>query len=210
MQSSAVTAAATPSLPRHVVRLSGALAALLSRAEGAEVPEDELLDWLKAARLVTHPSPLTAQHRAPAAHSATAAAQPAAASSADRRVVRLRAALALLMGRTAGAEISEAEILNGLREAGLITYPSPLLGRVLEELPEVLAAEVLPWVEPSARTVLAQVGRQWRAAVVASGLPRAGKTVGVPLKITDFIRSVELLTWAKENGCPWIAKTVAR
>jgi hypothetical protein len=48
-----------------------------------------------------------------------------------------------------------------------------------------------------------------RAAVVASGLPRAGSSGGVPLKIKDFIGTVGLLDWAKENGCPWVARTCA-
>ena len=39
----ATAAAAAPPFPRYVVRLAGALAALLGRAEGAELPEDELL-----------------------------------------------------------------------------------------------------------------------------------------------------------------------
>jgi len=40
---------------RYVVRLSGALAALLG---DVELPEDELLGWLRAQGLITYPSPL--------------------------------------------------------------------------------------------------------------------------------------------------------
>ena len=43
---------------RYVVRLSGALAALLGRAEGTELPEDDLLGWLRGAGLITYQSPL--------------------------------------------------------------------------------------------------------------------------------------------------------
>jgi hypothetical protein len=45
---------------RYVVRLSGALAALLGRAESAELPEDELLGRLREWGLITYPSPLLA------------------------------------------------------------------------------------------------------------------------------------------------------
>ena len=56
MLSSAAAAAAAPPLPRHVVRLAGALAERLGRAEGAELFEDELagrVGLLKRAGLIT-------------------------------------------------------------------------------------------------------------------------------------------------------------
>jgi hypothetical protein len=139
---------------------------------------------------------------------ATAAATSAAAADRllDRYVVRPAGVLAELLG---AAELGEDELLLRLREIGLITYPSPLLGGLLEKLPEVLEAEVLTQLEPSDLALVARVGRASRAAVVASGLPHAGPTGGVPLKIKDFIGSVELLAWAKENGCPWVVRTCA-
>jgi len=120
-------------------------------------------------------------------------------------------------------------VLGRLREAGLITYPSPLGRRLLEELPEVLAAEVLGRLDPVDRTMLAGVGRPWRGAVLASGLPRAlgvlppqrgsGRKPGASLhprkrlsppagsggrlKLAEFCTSVDRLAWAKANGCPW-------
>jgi len=135
------------------------------------------------------------------------------ASSPARYVVCPSAALAALMfpEDAEGAEppeLSEDELLVVLRQAGLITYPSPLLGPLLA-LPAVFEAEVLPRLEPAGRALVARVGRASRAVVVASGLPRAGTTGGVPLKIKDFIGTVELLAWAKENGCPWVARTCA-
>jgi hypothetical protein len=54
------------------------------------------------------------------------------------------------------------------------------------------------------------VGRGFLAAVVSTGLPRAGKSEGVPLKVVDFVRSVGRLTWAKSNRCPWSVLTCAR
>ena len=64
-------------------------------------------------------------------------------------VVRLSGALAALLGRADGAELPEDELLGRLTEWGLITYPSPLLGGLHGELAEVLAAEVLPRLDPT-------------------------------------------------------------
>jgi hypothetical protein len=41
------------------------------------------------------------------------------------------------------------------------------------------------------------------AAVLAANLPRAGKSSGVPLKLSEFVGFVARLAWAKANGCPW-------
>jgi hypothetical protein len=117
---------------------------------------------------------------------------PAAVSPHCPILVSLSGALAALLGHAAGhaegdEHIYENELLGRLREAGLITYPSPLLGDFLEKLPEVFAAEILQRLDPADRAVVAQIGPPWLAAVVASGLPRAGKTEGVPLKIKDFV-----------------------
>jgi hypothetical protein len=117
----------------------------------------------------------------------------------DRYVVRPAGVLAELLG---AAELVEDELLLRLRELGLITYPSPLLGGLLERLPEVLAAEVLPRVGPTDLAVLAQVGPLWLAAVVASDLPRSGRSAGVPLQIREFCGSVQRLAWAEDNVKP--------
>jgi hypothetical protein len=93
----------------------------------------------------------------------------AAARSLPRHVVRLSAALAALLGQVEPPDLPEDELLVVLREAGLITYPSPLLGPLLE-LPGVVAAEVLPRLELPDRAMVARVGRASRAVVVASGL----------------------------------------
>ena len=125
--------------------------------------------------------------------------------------MRLTSALAALLGRAEGTELPEDDLLGWLRAAGLITYPSPLLVGLLEELPEVLAAEVLPRLGRTDLAMFARVGPASRAVVMASGLPRAGATVGVPLKLSrGFCRSVERLAWAKANDCPWIATVCAR
>ena len=100
-------------------------------------------------------------------------------------------------------------MLGRLREWGLITYPSPLLGGLLEKLPEVLEAEVLSRMPPTDIAMFARVGPASRAAVVASNLPRAGTVGGGPLKITELCGTVQLLAWAKANDCPWVARTCA-
>ena len=63
--------------------------------------------------------------------------QPAAAAAfagdpfPGRYVVRLSGALAALLGRREGAQLCEDEVLGTMREHGLLTHPSPLLGGLL-------------------------------------------------------------------------------
>ena len=120
--------------------------------------------------------------------------------------MRLSGALAALLGRAEGVEHPEDNLLGWLREAGQITYPAPLLGGLLERLPEVLAAEVLPRLPPTDLAMVARVGPASRAAVMSSGMLRAGENVGLPLKLEQFVGSVERLAWAKANDCPWVAR----
>jgi hypothetical protein len=96
------------------------------------------------------------------------------------------------VGQAEGAKLDEDELLGRLREEKLITYASPLLS-FLEEYPDLFTDVA----------VFAQVGPPLLAAVVASGLPRAGKSVWVPLKLVEFCGSVGRLAWARVNACPW-------
>ena len=100
-------------------------------------------------------------------------------------------------------------VAGRLRGKGLITYPSPLLGGLLGELREVFATEVLPRLDPTDIALVSRVGSASRAAVVASGLPRAGTQGGGPLNLKELCGCVERLAWAKVNDCPWVAKTCA-
>ena len=43
----------------------------------------------------------------------------------------------------------------------------------------------------------------------SSDLSRAGVSAEVPLEVGQFVGSVGLLAWAKENGCQWIERTFA-
>ena len=112
-------------------------------------------------------------------------------------------ALAALLSRAEGAELPEDELLDLLRAAGLITYPSPLLGQLHEELRDVVAADIMPRLDAVDLAMLGRTGWAGRAAVVSSGLLRAGSEQGVPLTLEHFCGSVERLDWAKANGCPW-------
>jgi len=51
-----------------------------------------------------------------------------------------------------------------MREHGLVTYPSPLLGGLLEKVPEVLEKEVLARLDATDHAMIAQVARPWLAA----------------------------------------------
>ena len=58
--------------------------------------------------------------------------------------------------------------------------------------------KVLERIDPADRAVLAQVGRPWLAAVVASGLPRAGKRGAVvgPARYCLPHIGIERQTWS--------------
>jgi len=86
-------------------------------------------------------------------------------TSPCRYVVRLSSAFAALLGRGEGAELWEDDLLGMMREHGLLTYPSPLLGRLLEKVPEVLENEVLARLDATDHAMIAQVARPWRVAV---------------------------------------------
>ena len=152
----------------------------------------------------------------PASPIVTTPAAAAAESPPGHYVVRPAGVLAELLG---AAELGEDESLLRLRELGLITYPSPLLGGLLD-LPAVLAAEVLPLLEPTDLVVFGQAARACRAAVVAFGVPQEevqvssdeeGSTVdegtewggSLLLRVQNFVGSVARLAWAKARGCPW-------
>jgi hypothetical protein len=87
---------------------------------------------------------------------------------------------------------------------------SPLLGPLMEEWGVLFEVEVLPRMDPTSRAVLAQVNRAGRDAVrLPADLACAGRTVGVKLKLADFVGSAGRLAWAKANRCPWVARTCA-
>ena len=112
-------------------------------------------------------------------------------------------------GSAAGRYDLRPQGLGGLRGAAALS-DSPLLGRLLEDLAAVFDAEVLPLLDPTTRALLLRVGQACRDAVLWSPkLAGAGRIVGVPLRVKEFIASVQLLAWAKGSGCPWVASTCA-
>jgi len=79
-----------------------------------------------------------------------------------------------------------------------------LLLRLLA-LPDLFQQEVLKRLDPVDRTMVAQVGRPWLAAVLASGLRRVPKGVLQRLRLVEFCTCAERLAWARVNGCLWEA-----
>jgi hypothetical protein len=87
---------------------------------------------------------------------------------------------------------------------------SPLLGRMMVEWGDVFREEVLKkWLDPTDLALLARACWKCREAVASAGLVRAGDTGEVPFKLVACFRSGELLAWAKDNRCPWVALTCA-
>ena len=90
--------------------------------------------------------------------------------------------------------------------------PPPLLD-LLERHPILFALEVLARLPTADRAALAGAGFVWRDAVYPrsvfpTGLPRAETPGAVRVfKIWEFCVSVEHLAWARDNGCPWVART---
>lgn len=87
----------------------------------------------------------------------------------------------------------------------LLPPPRPTtLSLLHERCPDVFREEILTRLSVSDRQMLARVDRRSRAAVLASAsdLPRAGVSEDLPLRLTDFVGSVERLRWAASNGAP--------
>ena len=84
-----------------------------------------------------------------------------------------------------------------------------LLLRLLEELPDLFFEDELKRLDLTARTMLAQVGRPWLAAVIASGFPRLPKGGTVWIRLRDFCSSAERIAWARPNGCWWGGPTLS-
>jgi len=147
--------------------------------------------WLRETGLATCPSP-------PPPASAHVAASPTPAAVGDRSLPRYR--VLSLAGEDEVVDKLGLAGLTWLRANGLLTYPCIAAARAsARELRDVFLAEVLPRLDPAACAVVAQVGRPWLAAVVASGLPRAGKSEGVPLRAVEFLGSVGRVRCCRPN-----------
>jgi hypothetical protein len=84
------------------------------------------------------------------------------------------------------------------------------VGRLLEEWAPVFDSKVLLLLDPTTLAVFGRVGEACRDAVLRyPELPCAGRTFGRNFRVENFVGSVKLLAWAKENGCRWDAHTCA-
>jgi hypothetical protein len=118
-----------------------------------------------------------------------------AAAAATAAAAVMDAAAARLYMATTPADADVARCVLAERNA------CPLL-HLSQALPDFFKKEVLERLDPAALTMLAQVGRPWLAAVLASGLPRLPKWPRVRLMLEDYCTSAERLAWARANGCP--------
>lgn len=78
---------------------------------------------------------------------------------------------------------------------------SPLLGALLNHLPEVFQKHVCSLLDSHDLAMLGRVCGASREAVKSSGLPRAGTSSAVPLSRQKFFGSLERLAWARANDC---------
>ena len=136
------------------------------------------------------------------AGAAAAAARPMAAPTPGGGVdvARWRWRLYGVGGGVGGVDAARRVIS---RWRALVSERKGMLLLRLFELPHLFEQEVLKRLDPTDRTMLAQVGRPWLATVLASGLPRLPRGVRVRLQLREFCTSPERLAWAKANGCPW-------
>jgi hypothetical protein len=79
----------------------------------------------------------------------------------------LRRLLATLIARETVLENEVEKVFNlaALCESGLLLYPSPVLGRLLGELPELFETHVLPLLDFDDRTSIALPSRRCRDLV---------------------------------------------
>jgi uncharacterized protein (UPF0335 family) len=111
-------------------------------------------------------------------------------------------------------ELPEDELEGRMLLAGITkgsdVFNSPLLDTVTKE-PRVFTDFVLPLLDTGDMMILARVNKTMRRIVkvhtyttVVTDMMKED-ILGVP----TFVRSVALLRWARENGCPWDERTCA-
>jgi len=126
----------------------------------------------------------------------------AAVEAAARSLAATLPAMSVLVSRwRAFMDVARRVVAPGWSSA-VERKACPLLN-LLQRHPDFFAKEVLERLDPTDRTMLAQVGRPWLAAALTSELPRLAGGVKARLWLDEFCTSVERLTWAKANGCPW-------
>jgi len=78
--------------------------------------------------------------------------------------------------------------------------------RFLDDANPVFQMQVLTKLSTTGRGVFSRASTECRDAVIASNLPHASASSQLPFMIEDLVESVELLKWAKSNGCPVLDK----
>jgi hypothetical protein len=148
----------------------------------------------------------------------------ASANAAHANVANTAAAAAAL----ASSQVAEAAAAAGLTAAAALVHVARRVvarwrafveGRQGRPLLDVLhtdlfAKEVLERLDPTSCTLFARVGKSFRAAVLASGLPRLPRGVRARVRVQvrvveDICMSVERLAWAKANACRWSSEVCA-
>jgi len=85
-----------------------------------------------------------------------------------------------------------------------------LLGQLVVTLPDFFIEEVIKkHMDGTDRAIFASVSHECREIVKRTGLRQAGQPPHAPLRVIDFVGSIERLAFAKESGCPWQAETCA-
>ena len=108
-------------------------------------------------------------------------------------------------------ELSEDEFEGRMLLAGITkgsdVYTPPLLMRLVMDARDVFTSLVLPKLDTVDIMMLMRVNKKMRDVVVTESGERATKKE--ILRVPTFVRSVALLRWARENGCPWDVRTCA-
>ena len=110
-------------------------------------------------------------------------------------------------------ELPEDELEGRMLLAGITkgsdVFNSPLLDTVTKE-PRVFTDFVLPLLDTVDMMILARVNKTMRRIVkVHTYTTVVTDTKEEIFRVPTFVRSVELLRWARENGCPWDERTCA-
>ena len=110
-------------------------------------------------------------------------------------------------------ELPEDELEGRMLLAGITkgsdVFNSPLLDTVTKE-PRVFTDFVLPLLDTVDMMILARVNKTMRRIVkVHTYTTVVTDTKEDIFRVPTFVRSVALLRWARENGCPWDTRTCA-
>ena len=110
-------------------------------------------------------------------------------------------------------ELPEDELEGRMLLAGITkgsdVFNSPLLDTVTKA-PRVFTDFVLSKLDTVDMLILARVNKTMRRIVkVHTYTTVVTDTKEEIFRVPTFVRSVELLRWARENGCPWDERTCA-